>query len=249
MLEYVSTNGKRVNRVEKKRKSALHKGHRERMKKRYLASGIEGFQEHEMLEFLLFFAIPFKDTNELAHDLINTFGSFNEVLLAPPEQLKSFKNMTRNAVILLKFVSNICKIYCENQNKPPKRVNSIEDIKTLLLNKYYGVNREVVSLILLDNKNKIIDCMSLKEGNEYTSEVMLGEITKIANARNVSHIMLAHNHPDGKAVSTDDIIATKKAVFFLKGVNIDLCDSFVLANERVISINKIIEESAKNNAV
>ncbi len=247
VLEYVSTFDKRVKILEKQKKNALHKGHRDRIKQRYMKTGIDGFQEHEILEMLLFFGIPFKDTNALAHELINNFGSLEGVLKAPPESLNSFKNMTKNSVVLLKLVSDICKMNSEKQKIKPKRVNSIEDIKRLLLDKYYGIDREVISLILLDNKNKIIDCMTLVEGSDFASEVVLGDITRIANSRGVTRIMIAHNHPDNKGVSVGDITATKKALFYLKGVNMELCESFVVTNTKVIEVSKVIEKNMNNN--
>ncbi len=240
MLEYVSIYGKRVKKLEKQKKSALHKGHRDRIKQRYMKTGIEGFQEHEILEMLLFFGIPYKDTNDLAHELINRFGSLPEVLQASPESLKSFKNMSKNSVVLLKLVLDICKMYSEKQTKKPKKINSIADIKKLLCDKYYGIDREVVSLILLDSKNKIIDCLTLVEGSEFTSEVALGKITQIANSRGVAHIMLAHNHPDNKGVSTEDVTSMKKASFYLKGIGIKLLECFVVTDNKVIEVSKFI---------
>lgn len=234
--------------MDRKEKSALHKGHRTRLKQRYVKSGIESFQEHEILEMLLFFGIPFKDTNELAHELINEFGSLHNVLNAHPENLKKHKNMTGNSVILLKLVSDICKNNSLNQKSQPKKIKNIDDIKNLLKTKYYGIDREIVSLILLDNRNKFIDCMTLCEGSEYTSEVALGDIARIANTRNVSRIMLAHNHPNNTGVSSDDVIATRKTYLYLKGINIELCQNFVVTNNHVFCVNDVIDELEKKKS-
>ena len=240
----------RITLEKNKNKSALHKGHRTRMKQRYAKSGIESFQEHEILELLLFFAIPYKDTNALSHELINAFGSMTDVMNAPIQSLKSFKNMTDNAALLLNLVSDICKNYSPNKKssdtKAIKAINK-NDIKKLLQNKYYGVDKEIVSLILLDNKNNVIDCMTICYGTEYTSEVILSNIVKIANSRNVSHIMIAHNHPDNAPVSTKDIVSSRKALFYLKGVGIELCENFVLTDNRVFEISKIANEMKPKN--
>lgn len=77
-----------------------HKGHRIKVRNRYYETGFNGMADHNVLEMLLFFGIPFKDTNELAHDLIARFGSFSAVLEADVKDLVSVKGMTENAACL-----------------------------------------------------------------------------------------------------------------------------------------------------
>ena len=92
-------------------KSALHKGHRQRLKQRFLSDGLDQFEPHNVLEILLFFGIPQKDTNPIAHELINIFGSLSAAFDAPFEELLKIKGMTENAAVLMKMVPAIFRRY------------------------------------------------------------------------------------------------------------------------------------------
>lgn len=224
-----------------KEKSALHKGHRVRMKQRFMNSNADSFQEHELLEMLLYFAIPYKDTNELSHLLINRFGSIENVAKADKDELMSYTNMTQNAVILLKIIQRIIALSSTKTPKKAKKISNIKEVQKILQDIYCNIDREVVTLVLLDGKNKITDFMTIAEGSEFSSELVLGEISKIANKRRINKLIIAHNHIDNAPLSTEDIVATKKAAFYLNGVNIHLYESFVVTGGKVIGINKLLE--------
>lgn len=226
--------------MERKKKSDLHKGHRQRLKQRYLKNGISSFEEHEILELLLFFAIPRKDTNALAHELLNEFGSLPNVLNANPQYLKLFKNMTANASFLLKLVKDISYKYYVNNELFKEIIDSEEKLCEFLKNQYATLDKETVFLFLVESPNRITDCIKLHEGTESVSEVKIGEIVKIANTRNISQVIISHNHPDSSPISTNDIVATKKIAFHLKSVDIDLCESYVFTNNKAIGILKMI---------
>ncbi len=226
--------------MERKKKSDLHKGHRQRLKKRYLNNGISSFQEHELLELILFFAVPRKDTNEIAHELLNEFGSLPNVLNANPQYLKSFKNMTANASFLLKLIKDISYKYYVNDEFFKEIIDSEEKLCEFLKKQYATLDKETVFLFLVENQNRITDCIKLHEGTESVSEVKIGDIVKIANTRNISQVIISHNHPDNSPISTNDIVATKKIAFHLKSVDIDLCESYVFTNNKTIGILKMI---------
>ena len=96
----------------------MHEGHRDRMRERILLSGIESLQPHEVLEYLLYHAIPRKDTNGIAHELISKFGSFNGVLNADYNALLDVNGMTANAALLLtRRVQNVRVGRQEGQNR------------------------------------------------------------------------------------------------------------------------------------
>ena len=85
----------------------IHDGHREKMRRRYMESGLEGFADHEALELLLFYAIPRRDTNPIAHALINRYESLSNVLNAPVEELASVEGIGENAAVLIRLVSQL----------------------------------------------------------------------------------------------------------------------------------------------
>ncbi len=222
----------------KEKKINLHKGHRIRTKESYAKNGIDALPPHVVLELLLFFGIPYKDTNPIAHSLINKFGDLSSVFEADLENLKSVKNMTNNASLLIKLVGDISRKYYVEKNTDNSAAITFDKIKNYLLGKYVGVTKETVFLLLFDKNNKLIDSIKINEGYTNVCEVKLGEIVKITNQRNVNKIALCHNHPDGKKISSNDIISTKKMVFHLKMVDITLLESFIVSGNEVMGICK-----------
>ena len=101
-----------------------HDGHRERLKKRFLSSP-DSFEDHELLELILFYSIPRKDTNEIAHELLNEFGSLPNVLNANPQYLKSFKNMTSSENFFMKF---ILKRFVFSESEPKDAIYCLIDL-------------------------------------------------------------------------------------------------------------------------
>ena len=99
------------NTAKKQKKPNPHEGHRARLKETYIKNGVDGLHPHVVLELLLFFGIPYKDTNEIAHELINKFGSFSGVFEADYHALKNTKNMTWNAALLIRLVADISRLY------------------------------------------------------------------------------------------------------------------------------------------
>ncbi|MBQ7969182.1 MAG: hypothetical protein IJ292_05105 [Clostridia bacterium] len=184
--------------------------------------------------------MPRKDTNEIAHELLNEFGSLPNVLNANPQYLKSFKNMTANASFLLKLIKDISYKYYVNDEFFKEIIDSEEKLCEFLKKQYATLDKETVFLFLVENQNRITDCIKLHEGTESVSEVKIGDIVKIANTRNISQVIISHNHPDNSPISTNDIVATKKIAFHLKSVDIDLCESYVFTNNKTIGILKMI---------
>lgn len=95
----------------------LHEGHRERLKRRFIEQGLDGFEDHQVLELLLFFSIPRKDTNEIAHRLISTFGSISNVFEAHPKELQKVKGVGENSAILISLISQISRRYLADKNR------------------------------------------------------------------------------------------------------------------------------------
>ncbi len=218
----------------------LHKEHRKRLKATYLKRGLDDFHDHNILELLLFFGIPYKDTNEIAHELINKFGSLSAVFDADIENLKSVKNMTENAAILLKLLPDVARIYNVDKLNESRKVYTTDNISEYLQKKYIGKSEEVVYLLLLDESKKIIDCISLGVGNKVASEVNISRIVKIANMRNITRVAIAHNHPDNTPVSSNDITSTQRIAFCIEKVGIKLIESYVVSGDKIYEIVKMV---------
>jgi len=190
---------------------------------------------------LLFFGIPYKDTNEIAHGLIDRFGGISGVFNADIESLKSVKNMTENAAILLHLIPELSKLYSSGQPENNKDTVTFGNIKEYLLRKYIGATEEIVYLLLFDKKDVLIDCVKVNEGSKKISSVSIGKLVRTANIRNVNRVAISHNHPDNSAISTNDIITTRQIMFHLRGVEIDLLESYVITRNNVIGILDMID--------
>ena len=144
-------------------KQDLHGGHRERLRERYLAEGLDNFNEINALELLLFYAIPRKDTNELAHRLLQKFGSLAGVFDAPIEALCSVPGVSRSAAVLLQMITELNRKYLLSRDRAPI-IHNTEEAGAYMLPYFYGQRNECVYLLCLDAKGKVLGCYSLFEG-------------------------------------------------------------------------------------
>lgn len=135
----------------------IHKGHRQRMKKVYLSHGFDAFAPHEVLEFLLYFVIPYSDTNPLAHRLIDRFGSLRGVLEASMEELCSVDGVGDSTATFLSDITNIGKASLFSERKRMKMATQ-EDIRKYINDRYIDRSNDFVSLIMLNNSFEVIGC-------------------------------------------------------------------------------------------
>ncbi len=205
-----------------------HAGHRERMKNRFLKTGFDSFEPHEVLEFLLFYAIPKKDTNELAHKLIKIFGSFAGVVNAPYEVLLKTKGVGVHTAILLKQVPQLFRVYYEDLNKPSKVMNTSAEWINFFKPKFIGRPNETLFVAGVDDSANFVACEMISSGNKNKLDFSCEVIVKFTMHWNIDRIVLAHNHPNGMAIpSMADKIKTEKLEIALKHLNITLMDHFI----------------------
>ncbi len=215
----------------------LHKGHRDRLRGRMLEKGLDHFEKHEVLELLLFYAIPRRDTNALAHRLINTFGSFAGVLDAPYEELLKVPGMGPNAASLLKMVPQLLRIYLTDQSERGCVLDSTAKLGQYLVGRYVGCRVERTYLLCLDNTGRLLACRMLSEGSLEQVPVIPRQVAEEAMRTGASVVVLAHNHPNGFAIpSAGDISATKTLFQALQGVGIRLADHIVVARQEYYSM-------------
>ena len=224
------------NKPTKKPSENLHKGHRERLKSTYKATGLNGFHDHVALELLLFFAIPYKDTNPIAHELLNRFGSLSGVFGADIESLKSVKNMTENAAILITLVPKLAALANPRSQKEAILMTSRKRIDSVIEKTFEGESVERVYVFILDKNNMLIDRIPLGEGSNSISRVHIGEFIKNAAVRNSDRIFVAHNHPDNSGISSNDVVASNRIAYHLKTAGITLTESYLYTKNKVIGI-------------
>ena len=216
---------------------SIHMGHRQRLKERFLKDGLDHFEEHQVLELLLFYAIPQRDTNEIAHELIRKFGSLPKVLEATPEELAQVKYVGENATTLFRLISAVARYYQVSCAMQEQILSSIDACGRYLLPFFYQLTNETVYLLCLDAKCKILDCRMLFEGSINTVEISVRKVVETALYRGATSVILAHNHVSGIALPSREDEDTTRAVYAaLQTVNILLADHIIIADGDFVSM-------------
>ena len=135
---------------------STHKGHRERLKNRFLGTGLDSFTDVQALELLLFYAIPMKDTNPIAHALLNRFGSLSQVLDAPVEELKKVPGISDHAAVLLHLTTELARFYQVDSAQRVEVLTSLDACGAYLVPRFFGRKVETVFLLCLDAKCKVL---------------------------------------------------------------------------------------------
>ena len=215
----------------------LHKDHRKRLKNRFLQNGLEDFEPHNMLELLLFFGVPQKDTNELAHRLIDRFGSFNRVLDAPYEELLKVDGVGENVATLIKLITPLFRYYHKNIDIKDEPLDTPSRVGGYLTQCYAGFTEEVVSVLALDSLCHIISFDIIGKGDISSAGIRYRSILEIVMRTNAPSVVICHNHPGGLAIpSRQDIIATEKIRDLLGTINVALVDHIVIAGDDFVSL-------------
>lgn len=218
---------------------SAHAGHRSRMREKFMKRGIDEFQPHEILEMLLYFSIPQKNTNELAHRLLDRFGSLSGVFHAPAEELRKIPGIGDSSLMLLKFIPELCRKYREDLNRDVRRICSYEEAGEYLVRKFTGRENEVVVLMLLDSRGKILFCDVVSTGSVTAVNVYVKDVVRAAVRYNAVSAVLAHNHPSGECLpSRQDLDTTRWVWEALNSVEVSLIDHIIISGEDFISLAK-----------
>ncbi len=209
-----------------------HRGHRQRVKQRYIEHGTDAFAPHELVEMLLFFGIPQRDTNPLAHRLMTEFGSVRAILNAERSILLRVDGMTDNAATLLTFVGDLRR-YCDKEELPVGSLLLTTALQVKYLRpRFDGETAEVVWMVSLDQTDRVIASHRLGIGTRTASEIGVRDVLRFALADNAEKVILAHNHPSGIALpSQADIDTTVAMANLLKGAGIRLLDHLIFAKD------------------
>lgn len=214
----------------------VHDGHRERVKSRFREAGANAFDDHNLLELLLFYAVPRRDTNELAHELINRFGSYSAVLEASIDELMTVDGIGESAAVLIKLVPEMNKRYMHRNNADDSAISTSSAAGKYFLAKFAYETVEVAYAMFLDSKNRIISCREISRGVVNGTNISVRAIAEQALACKATSVIIAHNHPDGVPVpSAEDELTTQKIKVALSTVGIRLTDHIVVSGEQYVS--------------
>lgn len=222
------TNNKNKKGIQKN----IHEGHRERLRQRFLKEGLDGFQPHNVLELLLFYSIPVKDTNEEAHALINNFGSLSSVFDASFEDLCKIKGIGEKTATLIKLMPELFRKYeVDKVNNEETVLNTCELVAEYVSKYFKGVTEERLYLLCLDSAFRVLCFEQISTGTVNVAPVNNRRIVELAYRFNASNIILVHNHPSGVvAPSKADVNATVSLVELFKSLGIKLNDHMIIGN-------------------
>ena len=216
-----------------------HAGHRARLKEEFCRRGLDAFPEHRVLEMLLFYAIPQGDTNELAHRLIERFGSLSGVLDASLEDLRAVPGVGEHTAILLRMLPGVCAHYVSSRSDVTEVVEGAAQVREVLQGYFFGARNEMVYLLCLDGKHKVLGVRKLAEGSINTADVTSRRIAEEAMSLRASTVILAHNHVSGLAIpSRADCDTTRYLKQVLEPIGIELLDHVVFCDDDMVSMKE-----------
>ena len=224
---------------------AMHDGHRERLRGRFLKEGLDHFEEINVLELLLFYCIPRVDTNPIAHRLLETFGSFPNVLEASVEDLMKVEGVGKNAAVFLSMINSTNRYYLTKKAESGDAFTNREAYINELKPKFVGRKNEVVYMLCLDPQGKKISCNIIAEGTACSSSISVRKVVEVALSNNAVSIILAHNHPNGSPLPSKEDKDTSAAIQnALNPLGVTLIDHIVFGRDdyfSMIDINYISE--------
>ena len=223
---------------EQKAQKHIGSGHRGRLRKRFLESGLDGFLDYEIIELLLAIATPRRDCKQQAKEAIVKFGSLVGVLDAAIEELQQVKGIGPNNVFGIKLSKAVSERYAKGKIKKDNLFDSPGVVFEYLKERIGREKKEHFAILCLDTKNKLIfDDVSI--GILNASLVHPREVFKKAILSNASHVIIAHNHPSGDPEpSADDILTTKRLIEAGKILGISVVDHIIVSSSGFVSLKE-----------
>jgi DNA repair protein RadC len=218
------------------KKENVHAGHRARMRKRFIETGLKGFDEYQMLEMLLFFSCPRIDTNVMAHNLINKMGSLDNVLDSTVEDLMEVGGTNESTAVLLRMIPLIMENYHVNKARTCFK-NDKSKLSEYIQSLFYSAVTEKIFILSMDNGFSVISEDMIGQGSAGAVHCDIRKIVEIAVRNNASGIILAHNHPSGSIKPSDeDIEVTKNIARTLESIQVTFIDHYIVSDSRVLSM-------------
>lgn len=213
-----------------------NKGHRQRLRDKFLKSGLDGFHDYEIIELLLTLGTPRSDCKQPAKDVLKKFGSLKAVLEADPKDLKIIKGIGDKNVFGLKLSQDVARRYLSDRIIDKDYAQSSNDIIEYLQHNLRDKNKEIFMVIYLNGRNQIIKMDELFKGTLNTSAVYPREVVKRALNNNAAALVFVHNHPSGNPnPSQDDISITKKLKEAALAIDVSVHDHLIIAGNDVYS--------------
>lgn len=219
-----------------------HAKHRERVRNEFLAHGFDNSTPfHKVLEMLLFYCIPRKDTNELAHLIEEKYKTLEELLEANPEELKEIEGLGDNVVAFFKLLTYITSAYRSERIVKKSQFHTLSEITDFLFAKYLNCKTETFAVTTFNNSGNYIAFDVIREGDVSSVGVSIREIIEVICKRKASAVIISHNHPGGTALpSPDDLEFTKRILTALAQIDVILMDHIIVTDDDYVSLRQSI---------
>lgn len=215
----------------------FHVGHRQRLKKRFLRNGESAFDNHELLELLLFYSIPQGDTNPLAHQLMQHFGTLAGVFDASVEDLMQVPGVGQHTALLIHMLPQIARRYQIDRTHSDDVLCTTSDYADWLRPYFFGARNEMAYLISLNAKGKVLGCDLIDEGDLTACALFTRQVAELALRHRASAVVLAHCHVVGCiAPSYADHETTLACRKTLDELSITLVDHLIFCDGEYLSM-------------
>ena len=221
------------------------RGHRRRLRERFLTSGLAGFQDYEIVELLLSLGTPRKDCKQPAKDAIKKFGNLRGVLEAAPEELGEIEGIGPHNAFGIRLMREVAAAFLEARLREQPFVSSSAEVFDYLSLAMRGLKNEVFKVLHLDAANHVIAVEDLPEGTINASAVSFRSVVEAVLRHHSVSLVVAHNHPSGSVTpSLADKSLTRELVMAARLVNVKVLDHLVIGDNRFYSFagEGLIEE-------
>ncbi|MCL2839993.1 MAG: DNA repair protein RadC [Defluviitaleaceae bacterium] len=219
-----------------------HKGHRGRMRQRYKKQSFDGFADHEVLEFLLYYCYPRQDTNEIAHKMLNEFGSFHNLLEADIPTLMAKLKCTENIAIFINMLPKVANRYFNNRWGDKIFLDTCQRAAAYAMDLFVGYTVESFYVLCLDVRYRLIHAAQVSVGTVNETAAYPREIISVALQNNAVNVILAHNHPGGTIKpSPADNEVTRTIFEGMTAIKIKLIDHIIVAGDMYYSYANVLE--------
>lgn len=217
-----------------------HENHRKRVREEFLAHGFdESTPLHKVVEMLLFYCIPRKDTNELAHAVVDKFKTLENILEASHEELKEIEGLGDNAVAFFKLLTYITSVYRSERIVKRTKFKTLTEVTDFLFAKYLNRKTETFAVTTFNSSGNYIAFDIVNEGDVSSVGISIREIVEVVCKRKASAVIISHNHPGGNALpSPDDTELTKRIINALAQIDVTMIDHIIISEDDYVSLRQ-----------
>ena len=223
----------------------IYKGHRKRLREKFLKSGLDGFHDYEIVELLLTLGSPRKDCKPQAKEAIKRFKTLRGVLAASPQELQQIDGIGPHSAFGIKLMQEVAREFLKEKIIERPFYKSPQEIFDYLYHSMRDLKKEVFKVIYLNSQNQIIETVDLFEGTVNSSSISPREVIEGAIKHNAVSLIFVHNHPSGNPEpSTSDKELTRELVYAGKIIRIKVLDHIIIGENKYFSFagDGLVEE-------